>query len=80
MLIVAQRIVTIMNADRIIVLDEGRIAGQGTHNELLLSCPVYTQIVRSQLSDSEYEEQLEEAKKQSHKAQNTNETDGKEEM
>lgn len=79
-LIVAQRIVTIMNADRIIVLDEGRIAGQGTHNELLLSCPVYTQIVRSQLSDSEYEEQLEEAKKQSHKAQNTDKSDGKEEM
>ena len=62
-LIVAQRIVTIMNADKIIVLDDGKIAGQGTHNELLLSCEVYNQIVKSQLSETEYELQLEEAKK-----------------
>lgn len=61
-LIVAQRIVTIMNADKIIVLDEGKIAGQGTHKELLLNCGVYTQIVRSQLSEKEYEQQLAEAK------------------
>jgi len=61
-LIVAQRIVTIMNADKIIVLDEGRIAGQGTHKQLLLNCGVYTQIVRSQLSEKEYEQQLAEAK------------------
>ncbi len=60
-LIVAQRIVTIMNADKIIVLDEGKIAGQGTHNELLLNCAVYTQIVKSQLSEKEYEQQLAEA-------------------
>jgi len=57
-IIVAQRIVTIMNADEIIVLDEGRVAGKGTHLELLKSCEVYDQIVRSQLSESEYNKQL----------------------
>lgn len=61
-IIVAQRIVTIQNADKIIVLDEGKIAGQGTHNELLRNCEVYDQIVRSQLSEKEYEEQLAAAK------------------
>jgi len=49
-LIVAQRISTIMNADRIIVLDEGRVAGSGTHRELLESCPLYRQIAQSQLA------------------------------
>lgn len=52
-LIVAQRIGTIMRADRIIVLDEGRIAGMGTHKELLKSCEVYRQIALSQLSEEE---------------------------
>ena len=52
-LIVAQRIGTIMNADHIVVLDEGRVAGQGTHRELLETCEVYRQIARSQLSESE---------------------------
>ena len=52
-LIVAQRIGTIMSADRIIVLDEGRIAGMGTHKELLKSCEAYRQIALSQLSEEE---------------------------
>lgn len=52
-LIVAQRISTIMNADKIIVLDEGRIVGQGTHNELMESCSVYREIASSQLSEEE---------------------------
>ena len=52
-LIVAQRIGTIMAADRIIVLDEGRVAGMGTHRELLSSCEVYRQIALSQLSEEE---------------------------
>lgn len=54
-LIVAQRIGTIMNADKIIVLDEGKIAGQGTHKELLKKCEVYKQIALSQLSKEELE-------------------------
>ena len=57
-IIVAQRIVTIMNADEIIVLDEGRVAGKGTHLELLKNCEVYDQIVKSQLSEDEYNKQL----------------------
>ena len=52
-LIVAQRIGTIMNADQIIVLDEGRIVGKGTHKELLKTCKVYKQIALSQLSKEE---------------------------
>ena len=52
-IIVAQRISTIMNAEQIIVLDEGRIAGIGTHRELLRNCEVYQQIAASQLSESE---------------------------
>ena len=52
-LIVAQRISTIMNAEQIIVLDEGHIAGIGTHSELLKNCEVYQQIAASQLSESE---------------------------
>lgn len=54
-LIVAQRIGTIMNADKIIVLDEGKIVGQGTHKELLKNCEVYEQIALSQLSKEELE-------------------------
>ena len=56
-LIVAQRISTILNADQIIVLDEGKIAGMGTHQELLESCEIYRQIAASQLSESELENQ-----------------------
>ena len=52
-LIVAQRVGTVMDADRIIVLDEGRIVGIGTHRSLLSSCPVYQEIVSSQLSEEE---------------------------
>ena len=52
-LIVAQRIGTIMSADRIVVLDEGRVAGIGTHRQLLSSCEVYRQIDPSQLSEEE---------------------------
>lgn len=52
-LIVAQRVGTVMDADRIIVLDEGRIAGMGTHKELLNNCDVYREIVSSQLSEEE---------------------------
>ena len=52
-LIVAQRIGTIINADKIIVLDEGKIAGMGTHKELLKNCEVYKQIALSQLSEEE---------------------------
>lgn len=53
MLIVAQRIGTIMNADKIIVLDEGKAVGIGTHRELMQSCEVYRQIAFSQLSEEE---------------------------
>ena len=52
-LIVAQRIGTIMNADRIVVLDQGKVVGQGTHEELLDNCDVYRQIAQSQLSEGE---------------------------
>lgn len=55
LLIVAQRIATIMHADKIIVLDEGRIVGSGTHPELLASCEEYRQIALSQLSQEELE-------------------------
>ena len=52
-LLVAQRVSTIMNADQIIVLEEGRIAGHGTHRELLKSCEAYREIAESQLSKEE---------------------------
>ncbi|MDE6434710.1 MAG: ABC transporter ATP-binding protein/permease [Lachnospiraceae bacterium] len=52
-LIVAQRISTILHADRILVLDDGKIVGEGTHEELLRSCEVYEQIARSQMSAKE---------------------------
>ena len=52
-LIVAQRIGTIMDADRIVVLDDGKAVGIGTHAQLLSSCPVYQQIAESQLSKEE---------------------------
>ncbi len=52
-IIVAQRVGTIMNADRIIVLDEGKIVGMGTHKQLLEECEVYRQIAKSQLSEED---------------------------
>jgi ATP-binding cassette subfamily B protein len=52
-LIIAQRVATVMDADRIIVLEEGEIVGEGTHKELLNTCEVYHEIVSSQLSEEE---------------------------
>jgi len=52
-IIVAQRVSTVMDADRIVVLDEGKIAGIGTHRELMADCAVYREIVASQLSEEE---------------------------
>lgn len=52
-IIVAQRISTIMNADQIILLNEGKVAGIGTHKELLKNCPEYLEIAKSQLSEAE---------------------------
>lgn len=49
----AQRVTTVMDADRIVVLDEGRVAGVGTHAELIKNCEVYREIVYSQLSREE---------------------------
>ena len=54
-IIVAQRINTIMNADQILVLDEGRIVGKGNHSQLMKECSVYQEIARSQLSEEELE-------------------------
>ncbi len=54
-IIVAQRISTILNADQIIVLDEGKIVGIGTHKELMKTCETYSQIALSQLSKEELE-------------------------
>ena len=54
-LIVAQRISTILDADQIVVLDEGRIVGKGTHKELLKNCEIYKEIALSQLSKEELE-------------------------
>ena len=51
--IVAQRIGTIKDADKIIVLDEGRIVGEGTHRELMETCRIYQEIARTQLSEEE---------------------------
>ena len=52
-IIVAQRISTIIHADQILVLDEGRICGKGTHKDLMETCEVYREIAESQLSKSE---------------------------
>ena len=52
-IIVAQRISTILHAEQIIVLDEGKVVGRGTHEELLKTCEVYQQIAMSQLSEEE---------------------------
>ena len=67
-IIVAQRISTILHAEQIIVLDEGKVAGKGTHAELLKNCPVYREIAESQLSKKELEAALNE------------QTDGKEDQ
>ena len=56
-IIVAQRISTILHADQILVMDEGRIVGKGTHGELMNSCDVYQQIARSQMSAKELGEE-----------------------
>lgn len=58
-LIVAQRVSTIMHAQQIIVLDDGEIVGRGTHNELLKSCELYGEIARSQLSQEEIDNERE---------------------
>ncbi len=60
-IIVAQRISTILHAEQIIVLDEGRIVGKGTHKELLKNCDVYKQIALSQLSETELHDGKEDA-------------------
>ena len=52
-IIVAQRISTIMHADQILVLDHGKVVGQGTHEQLMKTCDVYQQIAQSQLSQEE---------------------------
>jgi ATP-binding cassette subfamily B protein len=61
-IIVAQRISTIMHADQILVMDEGRIVGKGTHRELLKNCEVYMEIARGQLSEAEIERELAEGR------------------
>ena len=53
MMIVAQRVSTIMDADQIVVLDEGKVVGKGTHSELLKNCAIYREIASSQLSEEE---------------------------
>lgn len=62
-LIVAQRINTIKDAEQIIVLDHGKIVGRGTHYHLLDSCKVYREIAQSQFSETEYQAELDKAKK-----------------
>ena len=52
-IIVAQRVASVMNADQIIVLDNGEIVGKGTHKDLLKKCPIYKQIALSQLREEE---------------------------
>ena len=58
MIIVAQRISTIMHADQIVVLEDGKLVGKGKHKDLLRNCEVYLQIARSQLSEAELEREL----------------------
>lgn len=53
MIIVAQRISTVLHANQILVLEDGRIVGKGTHAQLMESCPAYQEIARSQLSNKE---------------------------
>lgn len=65
-LIVAQRISTILHAEQIIVLDDGKVAGIGTHKELIRNCEVYQQIAASQLSEAELEAELQGKEENSH--------------
>ena len=60
-LVVAQRVSTIREAEQIIVLDEGKIVGKGKHTELIKGCKVYQEICKSQLSDEEYAEEFKNA-------------------
>ena len=53
MIIVAQRISTVLHANQILVLDDGRLVGKGTHAQLMATCPEYQEIARSQLSQKE---------------------------
>lgn len=73
-IIVAQRISTILHADQILVLDEGRIVGKGTHEELLEECEVYQQIAKSQLSEQE----LAGSRREASEKQMADTTEGKE--
>ena len=61
-LIVAQRVSTIKDADQIVVLDNGKVVGKGKHFELLGKCKIYQEIVKSQLSDKEYVQELKHVK------------------
>ena len=63
MIIVAQRVSTIKDADQIVVLENGKTVGKGKHLELLNHCPVYQSIVKSQLADDEFAAEMKEAKK-----------------
>jgi ATP-binding cassette subfamily B protein len=69
-LIVAQRISTIKDADQIVVLDGGKVVGKGKHFGLLNTCPVYEDIVRSQLSDSEFKNEMRLAKNRKSEVKN----------
>ena len=58
MLIVAQRVGSILDADRILVMENGQIVGSGTHRELLRSCPLYREIAELQLGEEEVRHEL----------------------
>ena len=58
MLIVAQRVSSILDADRILVMEDGQIVGSGTHRELLRSCPLYREIAELQLGEEEVRHEL----------------------
>ncbi len=65
-LIVAQRVNTVKDADQIVVLDNGKIVGKGNHYNLLNKCKVYREIVKSQLSDDEFTNEINQAKEEAH--------------
>ena len=60
-MVVAQRVSTIKNADHIVVLDSGKVVGKGRHQELLKKCKIYQGIVKSQLSEKEFAREMKEA-------------------